>query len=362
MSEPSAARKPPTAQRRTRTSGGRPRTAARPSTSRPDTSVSSIGEIPDQTFYPEADEDDYFDEEEEYSDPEADVFAFERPVTAAVAGIGSPNQSEATGTLRTFSRTQDETISRGSEVPRTMETTATSTFAYVANTNGLGVAKGVSHQPPANAVTDPLTSSVVVLNYGVSNSGSGEGLVGVNQVRRSSNPNVTAYLPAIATIDSRQDHISSQPAKDAAQRLRYKPSDPSMQELTDDGTSSFRESRENVGPLPSGRMNTRSRAPLVDKLGSEYASDAGSRPMTRATWHLSEIEGATTVPDGVTTRGDGLGRNLQKWDEEEGASMNYADLEEEEDSPYPEVRASVSNIDDPEMPGELSSVAHRATN
>lgn len=29
---------------------------------------------------------------------------------------------------------------------------------------------------------------------------------------------------------------------------------------------------------------------------------------------------------------------------------DFDDLAEEEDSPFPEVRASVSNIDDPEMP------------
>lgn len=355
ISEPSANRRPATAQRRPRTNAGRPRTAARPPTSRPDTSVSSIGEIPDQTFYPEDDGEDYFDEEEELSDPEPDVFAFERPVTAAVAGMGSPVLSDTTGTARTFQRTDKDLGSRGTEVPRTMETTATSTFAYVANANGLGVARGVSHQPqPHTATTDPLTSSVVVLNYGLNNGGSGENLMGTNQIRRSSNPNVTAYLPAVATIDPRQDPNSIPPGRAIPQdqrQIHYKSSDPSMQETTDDGASSFPQSRENVGELPIGRTNTKSRAPLVDKLGSEYISDGGSRPVTRATWHLSEIEGATTIPDGMTTRGDGLGQNLQKWDEE-GASANFADLEEEEDSPYPEVRASVSNIDDPEMPSE----------
>lgn len=347
VSEPSATRRPGTAHRRPRTNASRPRTAAPPSTGRPDTSVSSVGEIPDQTFYPDDDGADFFDEEEEWSDPEPDVFAFERPVTAAVAGMASPVQSEATTNARTLPRHENNGFSRGSEVPRTMETTATSTFAYVANANGLGVAKGVSHQPPAGATTDPLTSSVVVLGYGTNPGGSVEGLVGANQARRSSNPNVTAYLPAIATVDVRHE----QPADTLPHTLQYKPSEPSMQELTDDGASSFRQSRDVVGELPSRGMNTKSRAPLVDKLGSEYISDAGSRPMTRATWHLSEIEGATTVPDGVTTRGDGLGRNLSKWDEE-GASVNFADLEEEEDSPYAEVRASVSNIDDPEMPSE----------
>lgn len=41
----------------------------------------------------------------------------------------------------------------------------------------------------------------------------------------------------------------------------------------------------------------------------------------------------------------------------EGEMQSAMDVDfDEEDSPYPEVRASVSNIDDPEMPGKCTAV------
>ncbi|ORY24685.1 OPT oligopeptide transporter protein-domain-containing protein [Naematelia encephala] len=59
---------------------------------------------------------------------------------------------------------------------------------------------------------------------------------------------------------------------------------------------------------------------------------------------MTEISGDMTVADGKTTYGDGAGGYLK-----EEADVGI-DVLVEEDSPYPEVRASVSNIDDPEMP------------
>jgi hypothetical protein len=66
----------------------------------------------------------------------------------------------------------------------------------------------------------------------------------------------------------------------------------------------------------------------------------------------SEFGGATTIPDGMTTKGDGLGNMYRKWDRDDSENLGYMEEPEEEDSPYEEVRASVSNIDDPEMPCE----------
>ena len=65
---------------------------------------------------------------------------------------------------------------------------------------------------------------------------------------------------------------------------------------------------------------------------------------------MTELSGEMTVPDGKTTWGDGLGGLLKEADE--GVSVLGEDMDAaEQDSPYPEVRASVSNLDDPEMPG-----------
>lgn len=65
--------------------------------------------------------------------------------------------------------------------------------------------------------------------------------------------------------------------------------------------------------------------------------------------------GDSTVPDGQTTRGDGLGNMVRQWNSEHGAERVHFEEGEEEDSPYEEVRASVSNIDDPEMPSKSIS-------
>ncbi len=62
---------------------------------------------------------------------------------------------------------------------------------------------------------------------------------------------------------------------------------------------------------------------------------------------MTELSGDMTVPDGKTTWGDGNGGAFKGSTDSDGVTG----MEDwEEDSPYAEVRASVSNIDDPEMP------------
>lgn len=77
--------------------------------------------------------------------------------------------------------------------------------------------------------------------------------------------------------------------------------------------------------------------------------------MSRGSYGLTEMTGDMTVADGKTTYGDGLGHispATKYGSEEEGVGhIDWDPLDE--DSPYPEVRASVSNLDDPEMPGEF---------
>jgi hypothetical protein len=84
-------------------------------------------------------------------------------------------------------------------------------------------------------------------------------------------------------------------------------------------------------------------------------SDAGqSRAVSRGSYGLTEFTGPMTVADGRTTYGDGQGNisPITKFaSEEEGIGQVDWDPHDE-DSPYPEVRASVSNLDDVTMPGE----------
>ncbi|ORX35494.1 OPT oligopeptide transporter protein-domain-containing protein [Kockovaella imperatae] len=111
----------------------------------------------------------------------------------------------------------------------------------------------------------------------------------------------------------------------------------------------------------SGRSTLRSKSslPLIpstaggrsDYTSSSFPSTAGGPRslISRGSYGMTELTGDMTVPDGKTTWGDGMG-GMPK-DASEGGSMRGIDADmTEEDSPYPEVRASVSNIDDPEMP------------
>lgn len=85
----------------------------------------------------------------------------------------------------------------------------------------------------------------------------------------------------------------------------------------------------------------------------------GSREGSRG---LAARAGESTVPDGRMTRGDGLGNMIRQWNSEQGAEREHFEEGEVEDSPYEEVRASVSNIDDPEMPSESPPVCRGCTN
>lgn len=103
-----------------------------------------------------------------------------------------------------------------------------------------------------------------------------------------------------------------------------------------------------------------SSAPPISEQG--VLSDDGDldrrRRRSRGSIGMTELTGDMTVPDGMTTWGDGMG-GLAKG-ASDGEVQSAMDLDfDEEDSPYPEVRASVSNIDDPDMPGKCTTVVMR---
>jgi hypothetical protein len=125
---------------------------------------------------------------------------------------------------------------------------------------------------------------------------------------------------------------------------------PSFVSTTSLGTSITGDDQSYTSDASKNDYRMRSFAPLVGGK-DDLETIPGSRSGSRGTWGLSEMDGTATVPDGMTTRGDGLGRMYEKWDPEVGTDMD-PDMMGDEDSPYPEVRASVSNMDDPDMPGE----------
>lgn len=387
----------------------RPRTSARRSkTARLDTSTSSIGELPDQTFFPEGEEDDYFDEEEEYeSGEDEDVFAFARPQTAAPRNVNQAdveqsdahditarntlaNMTPASPTVIGSSRpttvfatlagssedAEKRPMTRGAlsrvkivDIPKQAsessqdDNDSASTFAAMdllqrTSQPPLATLDYSEHHP--QSLTRPVTDSAAVLAA----------------ARRSSNPNNTALLSSIMAQEARRqsagkihpdiaqdtnhlerDHqagLTTRAPTTAQSQLSNKPSFMTTSSFdgatTDGGFSAYATDADDTDALRRHNHGFRMRN-FGTAQGDELEPIPGSRD--GSTWATpSEIGGATTIPDGMTTKGDGLGNLYRKWDRDDSENLGYMEETEEEDSPYEEVRASVSNIDDPEMPGK----------
>lgn len=410
---PQASVRPGTGTRRPRTTGRRVRTA------RLDTSTSSIGELPDQTFFPEGEEDDYFDEDEEYeSEEDPDVFAFARPQTAAaprnaagmVEEIPTINDITARNTLANITPASPTVTGTPTIVNFSAPTTAVATADQEEDSQkrpmtrgGPGRVKilesaqmttGSSREDNDSASTFAAMEllqrasepPLAVLDYSNPHPQSlsrpvTDSAALVAAARRSQNPNNTALLSSIRAEEARRNSagaaypnpplsqtrdikndsqaepvsLSRAPAT-AQSHLSAKPSFLSNSSYdgsaTDGGYSAFAsEFDESEGPhIRSSKHGFRMRH-FNPNNKDELEAIPGSRDGSQ--WAAqSEFGGATTIPDGMTTKGDGLGNMYRKWDRDDSENLGYMEEPEEEDSPYEEVRASVSNIDDPEMPCE----------
>lgn len=371
MSEPNHPSGQPISRPNTRR---RPRTGATrraPPTARPDTSASGIGELPDQQFFPEGEE---FDEDEEEYESEEDeeiqeTFAFHRPQTAAVPIVA-------------FSETD----------PSAPNTGIAPTTAGQSNVSGGpgGIRKVLSGE----ALSPELrpTGQIEIGNYiqqpvydprrpppmsGRNNPNNSAFAFSINRRRSSVDssavpPTTTGTGTDMQTATTKTRPPTGRSLFDRLQRRNLNTASTAMTgttnmtTTTDASHTSFDTGSDDAGSFAeSGAAShhrrprkMRSKAPLID--GSEYtSSDAGTRRgMSRGSYGLTEISGDMTVADGKTTWGDGAGGvrpiAVSKDGSEEGSIGAGMDIDLlEEDSPYPEVRASVSNIDDPEMPGEL---------
>jgi hypothetical protein len=332
----------------------RPRTAARrkPDTSRPDTTLSSVGEIPDQTFFPDHDEEQDYDEGAGYiseADEDDDVFAFERPKTAAVPAISGRSSStleQDDESRRTISPTrplpilQQPTRISKSAVPTTANTEPSVRFGFSWND---AQDQPIDSQRQAIPNDFPAESAVVA-ELGYHNDDQY-----THHLRRHQNPNASSY-----------DHTSPDPQ--GQQR-------PSVISSTLIGRPSTADT--NNRPKPSlfsnisldetSETTSSFLADDISKKGGIKLSEFEAQDGSRGIWNISELGGTATVPDGMTMRGDGEGGLHPKWVAQDG---DYdAPMEDiEEDSPYAEIRVSVSNIDDPDMPCKWTSrLYHCAT-
>lgn len=345
-------------------SSRRPRTGVprRPRTVRPDTSASGIGELPEEQFYPEG---EGFDEDEEYEsedgeDP-AETFAFHRPQTAAVPVVAfsetdrsAPNTGfESSAHGHAFS-TMADPVTPGLSGANTPDPESQMTEPIEIGNFFVAPVYNPHNPPPLSGRNNPNNSAFAFsLNRRHSgqsghatSTGSGTGMTS----EQSTMPTATTDRSVFDRIHRTRTHTATS-AMTGSTNMTFTTSGPiSSRNSVDNDSMSYLE------PTQSGRRphKTRSKAPLIP--GSEYSSSGtGRRGMSRGSYGLTEFSGDMTVADGQTTWGDGHGGVRPVADLKDGSEESLAALDVdlmEEDSPYPEVRASVSNIDDPEMPGK----------
>lgn len=326
----------------------------RPSTARPDTSASGIGPLPDQTFYAEGEE--FEEEEEEYSEeePEADgVFAFNRPITSAQHGVTfSEHSASAPGTGLIPPPTGTTNFRGGTFGASGLDAVGESTFSDVpAPTGAMDVGGHLPELTYDKSNPAPLSGS-----HNLNNSSFAFNANAIGDGKKGKQP----YRPP--TGRSLLDRLQRRNITTASTQLT---SETGFTTTTD--ASAGRTSLESGKTDDSGSYATteikdpqhvrrmRSSQPLIPSTaGSGMTSQTGTetrRGMSRGSYGMTELTGDETVPDGKTTYGNGM-RKFNKENSDEGSAMGIELDMIEEDSPYPEVRASVSNIDDPEMPGK----------
>lgn len=341
------------------TSSGRPKTRSRPTkTARLDTGVSDIGDgpLPDQEFFREGDD---FSEEGEYSEDEEEedgVFAFERPITAAVPG----------GTFTSGDETSDvERLNTGNSgtsygLPTTAGTHATGlrsvpeSIAPTGNVDAGGHLPELSYNvrdPPIYSGRNNLNNSAFAFSI---NSGRSRQSSQDPSVMTSSRPPTTGQSLMAKIARRRLDTgTTDMTGTTDASRTTHMSSAYSRRSSMETGDG---ESLGGDGEHPKARR-MRSSAPLIPGTSSGISTDSyadSRRGQSRGSYGMTELTGDITVPDGMTTWGDGLGGLMKKGNSEAGSQVAFDIDMLDEDSPYPEVRASVSNLDDPEMPGTYS--------
>ena len=340
------------------TSSREGRTPRRPTTARPETADSGVGDVPLQEFYPEGrdiDEEDFDDGE-----PVDGVFAFTRPTTAI-----SP-QAASTGTAAyetdKISLSHDGDDDKADSVTPIVEPV----LNYVGRpSTHLSSRRPSSAQQSAaerTSITDSVGQPDIVgwSSAFVFDPANPPPFSGVNNLnnsaftrhrrRGSSNRTPGASPSRGATAHSRLSHLHT------LDRLPTTAEHVSTGSPTSPSSSGDPNSARAFRPFSAMKHDDEafSYAPSTYQTDADFASTYGgtSRPVTGRQSHgFTEITGDSTVPEGFTTWGDGDGRHIGH----QFVPEYVEEHEINEDSPYAEVRASVSNIDDPTMPGELPS-------
>ncbi|WWC68406.1 OPT family small oligopeptide transporter [Kwoniella pini CBS 10737] len=325
-------------------------------TPRLDTAASGISadELPEQQFYREGDDDEDDLEEEDEEEEEEEVFAFHRPTTAAVPALGtisdysnsappSSHLPTTAGTTTNFSSSsgpEDTHLNTPglSNTPRSFSVdgkvpTPTGVIDVGGHLPELTYDK--SNPPPFSGLHNPNNSSFAFTMS------SADDHNGPTMARKSKRPNSGSSL-----MDRLNRRRGSSARTGTATTNFTTTTD--MSRISED--SGLSEPGLSYRPTTSNNRRMKSSAPLISETDTDFASESG-RGYSRGSYGMTEMTGDMTIPDGKTTWGDGLGGLHKEASDNGDESLGVLDPGMvEEDSPYPEVRASVSNIDDSEMP------------
>lgn len=359
----------PSSRRRPKT--GKPR---RPPSARPDTSASGIGDLPDQEFFPEGD--DLDEEDEEYYDEEDDdenPFAYEAPRTA----IGVKEEEEEAGPSQTaavpvvaFSDTNPSAPNTGMlstsgepSVPIGLRKRLSVDAEY--EPTGQVDVPGYINRPEYDIRNPPALSGRKNPNNSIfafsssSNAGSKAGSKSGSLAPTTAGMSTSSRHPLSESGTSRASKFHQRDLNTATTgmtgttHLTVTSAAPTGSSWQSDISDAASLSDASYSQDQSARR-IKSSSRLIVGSGADSAGERRSRrAISRGSIGLTEISGDMTQADGKTTWGDGVGgvTPVPKDGSEEGSLGDVGWDPMEEDSPYPEVRASVSNLDDPEMPG-----------
>ena len=335
--------RPPTASSRPATGSRRSRLATG-SSERPDTaasSISSLGPAP-HTFRPDlhdlSDGGEDFVEESE-SEAEEGVFAYARPTTGAVPGFrGGPLSTISQG--GSFSQ-PPTTAGRRSMMADGYGGPPPSTAAF-------------SVAPPSVSFSQleamrPATGTYSPWSAGYEGGGAGEyspdnrSASDLGRPDGAVSPSQLAPAQLVHAHDGER-YLTRDPKFDPRFGYLESEASSSVSFPTSAGDTALSQQpvpmRNFAPPVEEGGRRRRSVKYAETEPGSDDGGHLGS-------WQSHSLAGPTTIPHG---------QQEHHYDDEYEKGDIIADLEED-DSPYAEVRATVSNLDDFEMPGAPGSFA-----
>ena len=355
---PSAMR--PASRRRPKTSKtSKPR---KPPTARPDTSASGIGDLPEQEFYPEESDLEEGEEYEDESEEDENTFAFRRPQTAAVPVV-------------TFAGTDPSTphsdVGPGHSDPLNSAGLRRRLSAEVSREYGPVEIGSYFYEPAYDPRTPPPLSG---------RNNPNNVLFAFSAERRAEHHGSGPMFPSDEPTIPPPAQLRPISGRSRLSELQRRDTDTAGTNMTRNThlttasaamTGTSWDSSDNLSDIGSfsdaslshaaSARRVRSKTRLIDGTPSEATTERPTgRGTTRGSYALTEITGDMTVADGKTTYGDGQGHVSpgHKYGSDEEGGVVQEDWDPlDEDSPYPEVRASVSNLDDRDMPGKSTNLS-----